>query len=80
METPKSLSTVDSIVEKYFDTKREFAQKIGVSEQLLQKWRASKIPAERVLGIEAMTGISRHELRPDLYPIEKRNSRARASA
>ncbi|UUX38862.1 helix-turn-helix domain-containing protein [Burkholderia contaminans] len=26
------------------------------------------VPAERVLAIEAATGISRHELRPDLYP------------
>jgi DNA-binding transcriptional regulator YdaS (Cro superfamily) len=32
-----------------------------------------KVPAERVLLIEAATGgrVSRHELRPDLYPLEK---------
>jgi DNA-binding transcriptional regulator YdaS (Cro superfamily) len=26
------------------------------------------LPAERVLDIERVTGIPRHELRPDLYP------------
>jgi DNA-binding transcriptional regulator YdaS (Cro superfamily) len=26
--------------------------------------------AEMVLKVEAATGISRHELRPDIYPIE----------
>lgn len=80
METPEITSTVDAVVEKHFQTKREFAQKIGVSEQLLQKWRKTKIPAERVLGIEEKTGIPRHELRPDIYPVEKRNGRARATA
>jgi len=30
-------------------------------------------PAERVLNIERVSGVSRHELRPDLYPrIEHR--------
>lgn len=27
-------------------------------------------PAGLVLPIEAATGVSRHELRPDLYPVE----------
>jgi DNA-binding transcriptional regulator YdaS (Cro superfamily) len=29
------------------------------------------LPAEHVLKVEAATGISRHELRPDLYPQEE---------
>ncbi|MCW2407871.1 MULTISPECIES: transcriptional regulator [unclassified Sphingobium] len=34
------------------------------------KWtRSSKrIPAEYVLRVEAATGVSRHDLRPDIYP------------
>ena len=28
-----------------------------------------KLPAEYVLRIEAATGVSRHDLRPDLYPL-----------
>ncbi|HGM5182253.1 TPA: transcriptional regulator [Pseudomonas aeruginosa] len=30
--------------------------------------RNLRVPAELVLPIEAATGVSRHELRPDLYP------------
>lgn len=48
------------------------AKKIGVSQGHLWCWlnRDKRIPAERVLAIEAATGISRHELRPDIYPVE----------
>lgn len=71
MDAPPIVSTVDAVVAKYFRTKREFAQAIGVSEQRLQKWRHTKIPAELVLPIQARTGIPRHELRPDLYPPDE---------
>lgn len=30
-----------------------------------------RLPAERVLEVEAATGVSRHELRPDLYPRDR---------
>ncbi len=35
-------------------------------------WRNRGVPAERVLEIEAATEgkVTRHELRPDLYPLE----------
>jgi DNA-binding transcriptional regulator YdaS (Cro superfamily) len=36
--------------------------------QLLNK--GSPLPAQYVLAVEAATGISRHDLRPDLYPRE----------
>jgi DNA-binding transcriptional regulator YdaS (Cro superfamily) len=35
----------------------------------ITKWKhRGQIPAERVLAIEAITGVPRHELRPDIYP------------
>lgn len=37
----------------------------GVTSQAVSQWK--KIPAERVLDIERLTGISRHELRPDVF-------------
>lgn len=50
------------------------AAKLGVRYQALQKWRKSgRVPAERVLSVEAASGVSRHELRPDLYPFESRS-------
>src|SRR5437588_7628430 len=43
----------------------ELARRIGISQPSVSNW--DKIPAERVLAIEAATGISRKMLRPDLY-------------
>lgn len=40
----------------------------GVSSQAVSQWK--KVPAERVLDVERITGISRHELRPDVFGTE----------
>jgi DNA-binding transcriptional regulator YdaS (Cro superfamily) len=42
----------------------------GVNKTTVMRWEEGRIPAERVLEIERITGVSRHELRPDLYPAE----------
>lgn len=52
----------------------EFARLVGktparVSQMLNDK--DSVCPAESVLRVEAATGVSRHSLRPDLYPPEE---------
>ncbi|APO81626.1 helix-turn-helix domain-containing protein [Pseudomonas asiatica] len=45
------------------------ARILKVTPQAVQKMCASgRVPAERVLEIEKATGVSRHELRPDIYP------------
>ena len=45
------------------------AKRLEISRQAIEKWVAKgTIPAERVLEIEQITGVSRHVLRPDLYP------------
>jgi DNA-binding transcriptional regulator YdaS (Cro superfamily) len=45
------------------------ARLLKVTPQAVQKMCASgRVPAERVLEIEKATGVSRHELRPDIYP------------
>ena len=41
------------------------ARKIGISQPSVSNW--SHVPAERVLTVEAATGVSRALLRPDLY-------------
>ncbi|MBV4553085.1 helix-turn-helix domain-containing protein [Pseudomonas sp. SWRI102] len=47
------------------------ARILGCTPQAVQSMCASgNVPAGRVLAIEKATGVSRHELRPDLYPIE----------
>jgi DNA-binding transcriptional regulator YdaS (Cro superfamily) len=66
-------------------TDRTLAAALGVSDELVRLWRNGhrRIPAERVLAIEKITKISRHVLRPDIYPREpppeaKRTKRATA--
>jgi TorA maturation chaperone TorD len=41
------------------------ARKVGISQPSVSNW--SRVPAERVLAVEAATGVSRAALRPDLY-------------
>jgi TorA maturation chaperone TorD len=41
------------------------ARKVGISQPSVSNW--SRIPAERVLAVEAVTGVDRSLLRPDLY-------------
>ena len=49
---------------------KQVAKELGVSEPAVSHWSRSRVPAERVIDIERVTGISRHDLRPDLYPVE----------
>jgi DNA-binding transcriptional regulator YdaS (Cro superfamily) len=50
----------------------ELARLCGLSQTAIWKWTQSskRLPAEFVLRVEAATGISRHHLRPDIYPVE----------
>ncbi|WP_018694235.1 helix-turn-helix domain-containing protein [Algicola sagamiensis] len=34
--------------------------------------RDKKVPAEMVIPIEKVSGVSRHELRPDIYPLPEK--------
>ena len=43
----------------------ELARRIGISQPSVSNW--SRVPAERVLTVEAVTGVARAVLRPDLY-------------
>jgi TorA maturation chaperone TorD len=43
----------------------ELARKIGIAQPSVSNW--SRVPAQRVIAVEAATGVPRRELRPDLY-------------
>lgn len=45
------------------------AKLIGVTAQAISQWE--EVPPLRVLDVERATGVSRSELRPDLYPVEE---------
>lgn len=44
----------------------KFARLIGgITSQAVSQWK--KVPVERVLRVEEVAGVSRYELRPDVY-------------
>lgn len=43
----------------------QLARKIGIAQPSVSNW--NRVPAERVIAVEAVTGVSRRVLRPDLY-------------
>ncbi|MCC6196770.1 MAG: helix-turn-helix domain-containing protein [Burkholderiales bacterium] len=52
----------------------ELARMLGVTQGMVWQWANGRrqVAAERVLAIEAATGVSRHDLRPDIYPFHER--------
>jgi len=46
----------------------ELARRIGISQPSVSNW--DRVPAERVVSVESVTGINRAILRPDLFGIE----------
>lgn len=47
------------------------ARELNVTPQAVQRMcKTGRIRAELVLPVEKLSGVSRHELRPDLYPVE----------
>lgn len=44
------------------------ARALKVTRSAISQWK--RVPAERVLEVEKASGVSRHKLRPDIYPAE----------
>ena len=65
METPGLAK-----IRKTYGLARLIALQSGISAAAVSQWR--RVPAERVLSVERITGIPRRELRPDIYPDEPR--------
>jgi DNA-binding transcriptional regulator YdaS (Cro superfamily) len=42
------------------------SEQLGIARTAPYDWK--RVPAKRVLAISRITGLSPHELRPDLYP------------
>lgn len=54
---------------KVVGSQTALAKILGCTPQNVQRMCATgRVPAEHVLKIEAASGVSRHDLRPDLYP------------
>jgi len=66
------LSTSLARAVRHLGSQSAFAELVGRHQSTIHDWlRDGKLlPAEHVFTVEAATGIARHELRPDIYPIE----------
>lgn len=57
-------------IQKAFDGQRglrlKVARALKITHGAVSQWK--RVPAERVIAVEALTGIARERLRPDLYP------------
>jgi DNA-binding transcriptional regulator YdaS (Cro superfamily) len=45
----------------------KLARQLGITRQAVEQWRGRVVPPEHVLVIEKITGVSRYDLRPDIY-------------
>jgi len=50
----------------------EVARACRITTQAIAQWR--KVPYARVLIVERVTGIPRHQIRPDIYPPPKQRA------
>jgi DNA-binding transcriptional regulator YdaS (Cro superfamily) len=46
-------------------SRSQLAKQLGISRQAIGQWRL--VPPLHVLALEGMSGVSRYELRPDIY-------------
>lgn len=55
-----------------FPSQQAMADAFGVSQPTIWRWlnQAKQLPPEYVLLAERLTAVSRHHLRPDIYPPE----------
>lgn len=54
------------------------ASSLNLTRQAIYQWRL--VPPQHVLEVERLSGVSRHDLRPDLYPREAKPEAATAEA
>jgi DNA-binding transcriptional regulator YdaS (Cro superfamily) len=62
-----------ALIRKQRGLARKVAKALHIHPATVSRWH--RIPAEYVIKIEKISGISRHALRPDIYPEENVTSR-----
>ena len=54
------------------------AERLGLTRQAVSAW--GKVPATHVLVVEEMSGISRYDIRPDVYGPRPKKARTRGAS
>lgn len=79
MTKPRNLALVDPALKRAAANVRgwaNLADLLHLRGPTVYAWKRS--PAHHVLAIERVSGVTRYELRPDLYPMESAPPRVRA--
>ena len=71
VETPTPYEALLQAIDA-LGSQSELARVCEVSPTAVWKWVQSskRLPGNYVLRVEAATGVARHHLRPDLYPVD----------
>jgi DNA-binding transcriptional regulator YdaS (Cro superfamily) len=69
--TPTRFEALQQVASN-FPSHQAMGAAFGVTQPTVWRWinQAKQMPAQYVLTAEALTGVSRHHLRPDIYPVE----------
>ena len=65
MQKRKSRSGALEAVLQETGTLAKLAKQLGISRAAISQWQ--EVPVHRVLEVEKITGVSRYQLRPDIY-------------
>lgn len=68
-QTPTRLEALEAAIQKA-GTQSQFARDLGTHQPMVWRWinQSKQLPPEYVLTVERLYGVSRHDLRPDIYP------------
>ena len=63
------MSAIASVIDRFPGRQADLARQLGVSPQAVNQWVKGRrpVPVRLALAIERVTGVSRHELRPDVF-------------
>ena len=66
-----TLNPVENAIKAAGGKKADLARLVGISHEAIRRWGINKqIPLKRVADVSRLTGIPRHELRPDFWDKE----------
>jgi transcriptional regulator with XRE-family HTH domain len=68
--------TLRHLLEKKGLRLADLAKLTGLEKSTITRWDQGRVPAERVLEVEQLTGIPRGEIRPDIYPPQENGAAA----
>ncbi|HCW0179987.1 TPA: helix-turn-helix domain-containing protein [Citrobacter freundii] len=61
------MTGIEKAIQK-FGTGAALGRALGFSKMTISNWKKTGIPPDHIRSVFELTGVTPHELRPDLYP------------